>query len=513
MTHNEASVGEAYDVIVIGSGIGGMIAAALLAQSGQYVLVAEQHSGPGGYAHSFRRGPYTLDPAVHSIMDPAFFDALLRHLGVRDQCTFLPVDRFYSLFVDGERFAAPLTSAEEFVQAHVQWFPESAREVRAFLELCFQIHRESHDLPQRVALDEIDAVTRQFPTLFKYRNALLGEVLDEYFTSPRPRGACAAFSMLLGLPASRLPFQGYAQLLGSCLKDGMFQCQGGAEQVIRALALSLTRSGGTLLCDSLVEKIVVVEGRATGVVLADGRRFSAPVVVSNGPGPWTYERMVGLENLPPPFVRKLSRMRVADSGFVVYGATRQALPALGADHTNFVWKTWDLDEVYEVDAARGGAKGFAFFVPSALDPTLAPTGQHIFTCLTFVPYDIGRPWAEAKADFKAATLRDLDRLFPGFSDHLIFADSATPLTMERYSMNTRGSIYGWENTLAHAGSKRPAPRTPIAGLYLAGQWTQPGGGWLRSAVSGAIASRLVLADLGLQSRDTFSAPSMPPLGW
>jgi prolycopene isomerase len=501
---------DSFEVIVVGSGIGGMTAAALLARAGQRVLVAEQHSSPGGYAHSFRRGPYIMDPAVHSIIDPRLFDALLRHLDVREHCTLIPVNTFYTVFIEGQRFQVPLTGWPDFVEAHVSWFPESAQEIRAFFAMCRQIHRDAHNLPQRLGLDRLDEVAARFPTLFKYRNAVLADVLEEFIRDPRPRALCAALSLLLGLGATRLPFQSFAQMMGGYLAEGGFCVQGGAEEVIRAMAIGVERDGGRVLCNSRVTRILVEDGQARGVLLKDGRRFSAPVVISNAPVPLTFEELVGPEHVPEPYLRKLRRLKVSGSAFIFYGATRLDLPALGVYHTNFLLRTWDLDAAYDFDVKQGRANVLGLFA-GVVDPTLAPPGEHVFTCLLHAPYDIGTPWAEAKPEFKAMMLKELGLVFPGFADHLVFSDVATPLTLERFSMNTGGAIYGWENTLQHVGSKRPSPHTPVAGLYLAGHWTQPGTGWLRSAVSGMLTSRLVLKDKGLlKTVEVFEAPSLPP---
>src|SRR3954469_6563278 len=92
---------DAYDAVVIGSGIGGLTSAALLAAAGKRVLVCEAHSAAGGYVHSFQRGPYTLDPAVHQIADPAMFSRLLEHLGVREEVTFIEPDDLFSVSLPG----------------------------------------------------------------------------------------------------------------------------------------------------------------------------------------------------------------------------------------------------------------------------------------------------------------------------------------------------------------------------------------------------------------------------
>ena len=213
---------------MIGSGAVGIVAAALLAKAGMSVLVAEQGEGPGGYAHAFHHGPYVLDPAVHLVSDESLFDALLRYLDVRDRCTFLHTDRLFTAMFPGVTFHAPLASPEQFIAAHVEAFPAQAGEIRRFFALCAQIHREAHELPGQLSLDDLDRAVARFPTLFRYRRALLGDVMGEFISDPRARAVCGAGAAILGLPVSRLPFQAFAQLIFSYLVGGAFYTEGGA---------------------------------------------------------------------------------------------------------------------------------------------------------------------------------------------------------------------------------------------------------------------------------------------
>lgn len=502
---------DAYDVAVIGSGIGGLSAAALLAAAGLRVLVAEQGEGPGGYAHAFHRGPYTIDPAIHLVGDESLFDALLRHLGVRDRCDFIRPRDLFGVALPGIVAAMPLGTLDDFVAAHVQIFPRHARAIRRFFDLCARVHREAHDLTGRLGLRDLEAAVERAPTLFKYRLATLADVLDECCPDPRVKALCGISGYILGLPPSALPFQAFAQLLCSYLADGAFYTRGGVQQVIDALAGALTRDRGDLLLRARVGRILVEGGRAVGIVLADGRRVRARVVVSNASAPQTFDELLGTEHLPAAFARQLRRLTPSVSGLVLMTATTLDLRRPGVSHQIIFSDGWDLDASYE-SSLQGRIAAGAVYLPTLVDPTLAPPGEHLVSALAFRPYRRDCDWARERERATAQFLAHLDPLCPDIAAHRQFTDCATPLTLERFTLNTGGAVYGWENTLRHTGSKRPAQRTPVPGLYLAGHWTQPGAGFLRAAVSGIHAAHLVLKDLGLaEAAVRFQHASLPPV--
>jgi phytoene dehydrogenase-like protein len=151
------------------------------------------------------------------------------------------------------------------------------------------------------------------------------------------------------------------------------------------------------------------------------------------------------------------------------------------------------------------------FIPTLVDPSLAPPGEHIVNAICFVPYDVAESWPLAKARFAEMLLQETDRILPGFRDGLTFSDFASPLTLEKFSRNHRGAIYGWENTPGHTASKRPNHKTSIQGLYLSGQWTQPGAGFLRAAVSGIHTAEMIVRERGGTSAEVFRHAHLPPL--
>ncbi len=499
---------EVYDVVVIGSGIGGLTAGPMLARAGMKVLVAEAHDAPGGYAHAFKRGPYILDPAIHLILDERLFDDLLRYLGVRDRCTFLAFDYFYKLFLPEVGLTASF-GLETFIDAHVERFPEHAQQIREFFRVSHQVFRQAHQLPPQVSLRNLDEMVGRFPVIFTYLKATLGEVLDEYFTDPKVKATCGASSIYLGLPPSKLSFVTFSQMLFGHIAEGGFYCRGGVQELVDALVTALEEHGSELALRTTVDKIMIQDGRATGVVLEGGRQIRASTVVSNADAMRTYQHLVGFEHLPERFVRDLLRLKVAVSAFIVFTATTmdmQQMDAAGA--LTFAYTTWDLEQAYwdTLEAKRGE---IVVGVPTLADPSLAPAGEHLVMTVAWAPFDLD--WDQERERYLDIALGELEALFPGFGDHLIFVQDATPKSLERFTRNYGGSIYAWENTPQQPASKRPAQRTPIEGLYLASAWVQGGNGFVRSTVKGIHLAQMLLAQSPLKdTAPPFEHEGLPP---
>jgi len=190
-------------------------------------------------------------------------------------------------------------------------------------------------------------------------------------------------------------------------------------------------------------------------------------------------------------MKSLRRMKPSLSAFVVFLATDLDVRQLGAEHEMLHYRSWDHEETYK-KILEGKPLGLGITVPTLVDRSLAPQGQHLIIVTTLTPYEIGASWRREKARYSELLLGELEAVFPNLSGHITFAEGASPRTMERYTLNLTGSIYGWEVSPEQVGRKRLGHDTPIRGLYLSGHWTQPGGGIYGVAVSGLQTSQMVL---------------------
>jgi phytoene dehydrogenase-like protein len=280
-------------------------------------------------------------------------------------------------------------------------------------------------------------------------------------------------------------------MLLSYAAEGAFYCKGSFQRLARALSGSVERAGGEVLLRSPVRRVTVERGRVAGVVLENGQRIAAPVVISNADLRQTVEELCGEQRFPARWRRALARLEPSLSAFVTYAATDLDLRRLGATHETFVYETWNHDDAYATSLA-GRPAWWSVTVPTLADPSLAPPGEHLLVLTALLPYSASNAWRTDKDAYVARMLAAAESRFPGLNSHVRFAEGGTPRTLERYTRNSDGALYGWSLGPDQVGPGRPANDTPLPGLFLAGHWAQPGGGVYGVVTSGVNAARAAL---------------------
>jgi prolycopene isomerase len=489
-----------YDVAVIGAGVGGLTAGALLARSGSKVLVVEAAEQPGGYAAALRRENYVFDRADHLIFGcgsdgpfgPGPIDEVLRRLGVGELCEFIRMDDpVYVMQLPDLTVRVP-HGREAYLEAHVRHFPGEASGLRRLAELSAGIARETSTFPVTLRAKDLVLIRRHFPLLFRYRNATMKDLIDQELTDPRLKALYAGLWSWVGPPPSRASFVTWASMMGQYIEDGAYYCRGSFQSLADALVAGLTRAGGELVLGTRVTGVRTERGRIRGVELDNGQCIEARWVISDIDARETLdETMLGAAQPSGRYRRRLRGLEPSNMIAALYAATDLDVLGLGSSHDTTVAGGYDPDAIYR-KGLSGEVAGLSVLIPTLKDAALAPPGQH----LVILKASAAR-WPDAIAA-TGPLLEDrmfevAERVLPGLRDHLTYID--TPAVSQLPGsphLHLLGPYSGWAATPEQSGLHRLAQRTPVRGLLLAGAWTRPGHGVWTVVRSGMAAADFVL---------------------
>jgi phytoene dehydrogenase-like protein len=338
-----------------------------------------------------------------------------------------------------------------------------------------------------------------FPNLFRFYQTSHKTVLDRLF-----RGAeikMVLHSLPATEPPSRLSFLFVAALISKALMEGVYYPKGGMGKVSEAMAKSLLRSGGEINLKTEVDQVLVKDGKVEGIKTRKGEIFQSPLVISDT-NPNILTKMISPE-FQRPFIKDLRRFEYSQSCFILYLATDMDLRGMKLPYFTYLRFISDLEEESRM-FHRGEIPDHPTIIvsiPTLLDASLAPIGQYLIKVLVTVPFHYQEKWGKGnseqyrrlKEEFSQRILEQLElRLIPNLRKRILFYEAATPLTLERYTGNERGAMYGLASTPGQIGNGRPSHRTPIPGLFRVGHYTRPSHGIVGAALSGLFAARAIL---------------------
>lgn len=493
-----------YDVIVIGSGIGGLTTAALLAKAGRQVLLLEQHDRAGGYAHSFKRKKYTFDAGVHltsgcgrdGFKGGQLIAKVLQAIDQHAQVEFISVDPFAFVSVAGLEVELP-SSIEGLVDQLGRLFPAERQGLADLLTLCLQLAEQVAKADEVMASEDLSSLYSELDLLFRYRRSTLADVWLDYIQDPQLRCLFAALWPYVGLPPEQVSFVYWASMLMGYVADGAYYCQGGFQKYADCLVAGVQQAGGDILFKQKIAKVVIENNQVQGVLLASGERVKAQTVVSNADMLQTINTLVGREHFPKRYLARMERMEVSSSIFVIYIATDLDLVKAGVHHEAFYYDEVNHEENYH-NALKGKVSWISVTVPTLIDNSLAPAGEHLVMLTALTDFGLKEDWSTAKAGYVEQMLDYADRKIPGLKAHVLFLEAGSPATMQRYTLNQKGAAYGWAATPEQIGANRIANKAPVAGLYFTGHWTTPGGGVYGVSYSGV---QTALQVLGLTKQE------------
>ncbi len=476
--------GSSYDVIVIGAGIGGLACASLLAKAGIRVLVIEQASRPGGYVGSFKKKGFTFDCAAHFVTGchrEGVIGKLLRDLGVEKEIEFIKVEAPVRFIFPDFEFSFSLNDLESAEKIVKERFPQEADKLDRYKETLDKIGQEIIKASSSFSIWKMPFLPMLFPALFKYRNYTVRKLMDKYFTDEKLKTILSISPVTV--PPSKASLLMAAVLKAESQEAGIYYPKGGMQSFANVLVKGLKKHKGELLLNTLITKILIDRGRVQGVELADGRRIKATYVVSNASLQQTFYKLVGREYLKKRFIKKIEGKELSLSCFILYLGIDLDLKSLGLNFRTNVYPTYDTEKQYEILKDGEIPEEFAFVMTffSLIDPTTAPKNKHTLIITTTAPYHYREDWGtkdkrgveyrRLKESIMKKMVEQAEKIIPDLSSHIIYQEAATPLTLERETLNTQGAIYGLAATPKQIGPGRFKNKTPIKGLYLVGHYT------------------------------------------
>ena len=488
-----------YDAIIIGSGIGGLTTAALLAKLGKRVCVLEQHYTAGGYTHSYEREGYEWDVGVHYIGEVHKpWSAIRRVFDVISdgKLEWAPMDAHYDRIVIGEQTYDYVAGREEFKAEMARHFPGETAVLERYVDLLSEV---SAKVPRFFAGQ---ALPRSLGMLYsKLRRLWLPdyffkttrEVLEGLTDNQELIGVLTAQWGDYGLPPAEAAFVMHAMVAKHYITGGNYPV-GGATKISESIIPVIEAAGGQVFTYAGVDKILVENGRAVGVRMQkDGFEIRAAQIVSCAGLVPTYTRLLDHQVASEyGLLEQLPKVKLSAATLCLYAGFKGSAAELKLPKTNYwVYPTHDHDHnVSSFMTGQNPAMPLIYIsFPSAKDPAwdahypnkatveiVAPTQPQWFAQWK------GTTWGKRGADYEAFKAELTEQLLETLYQHqpqlrgaLDFCELGTPLSTEWYQWNEQGEIYGIDHTVQRFEQHWIHSQTPIKGLYLTGADTVTAG--------------------------------------
>jgi phytoene dehydrogenase-like protein len=506
-----------YDAIVIGAGHNGLVTACYLARAGLSVLVLERRYIVGGACVTEETFP-GFKVSTGAYVNSLFHTKIARDLNLatygyevltRDPSSFTPFPDGRSLLMGPDR---ELTRKEigKFSKRDAERYPQyeaMLERVAAAIEPTLTMTPPDLLRPRLGDLRTLRSLGRAFRRLgdgigeaVEILTGAARPILDRWFESEELKGTLATDAVIGAMASPSMPGTAYVlfhHVMGEAagVRGVWGYMRGGMGGITQALAAAARVLGADIRCDAEVTRILVRDDRAVGVAVAGGEEFFAPIVASNADARVTFLGLLDRNVLPEAFVADVERISYASGSLKINVALSElpsfhALPdtAPGPQHrgTIHICPSQEYIERAFDDAKYGRPSAEPVLectIPSAVDPTVAPSGRHLMSMFVqYAPYDLRNcSWDDQRETFADRCFDLVDQYAPNFKRSVLDRQVLAPPDLERVFNLTGGNIFQGAMTPSQLFAFRPVPgyaryRTPLRGLYLCGAAAHPGGG-------------------------------------
>lgn len=483
-----------YDALVIGSGIGGLSAAAILARAGKKVLVLEKHFILGGYTHFFSRQGYTWDVGLHYVgqvhIAGTVLNKVFRYIS-DGNLKWAAMDDVYDRAVFGDTFYDFPRGKENLKAKLKQYFP--AIEDTQAIDAYFQLLEEVEHIGISYYVEKIipDWMSKLIGStlrrkVLRYSDQTTLSVLRGLTTNEKLIGVLTMQYGDYGLPPKDSSFYMHA-LLANHYMEGAGYPVGGAGSVARTIIPVIEKSGGAVLFMADVKQIIVQNNAAVGVLMSDGKSIYAKHIISDTGVISTFAEL-----LPPAvaeqhhLAEKLSTLTSSMAHMGMYIGVKESPESLHLPKCNY----WIFPDEYNHELNQARYKNLESDLPvayvsfpAAKDPEWNEThpGKSTIEVIILVPYEWfaqweNTSWKKRGAEYEAMKervgqqmLERLYRVAPQLKGKIDYYDVSTPLTTKKFMSHAKGEIYGVAHTPQRFRQRFLKPQTPVKRLLLTGQ--------------------------------------------
>ena len=502
-----------FDCIVIGAGNGGLASTATLAEKGKSVILFEKHNIPGGCGTSFRRGRFEFEVALHQLShmgtadNPGPLRKQFERYGMVDQVEWIQIKELFRVnYPDGTGVSLPCDrkQCEEFLGKE---FPSEKENIINYFEVVYKFCDEAGAFAAKSAESTGEpgsikkaimkfGFPKMYPTLAKYGLKSTQEVLDEFFSDKKLQLALSAYWCFMGVPPSRFPFSILAKCTNFYMETKPYYMKGTSMMMNQAIMESAIRMGATVKLNCGIKRIVIENGKAVGVIDENGEEYRAKKIISNISPLATYGNLMYEEEVPKEAREYLKPYTIGISAITCFIGLDCTPEEIGFG-TSFTLNYESLDanqdfkNAYKLLPETDPLVATCYTVD---DPSVSPKGTSVITAGT-LKYGIeweklsAEQYYEAKYEAGRRIVERLEKLYPGFTDHIEEMEIATPLTHMRYLGHPGGAIYGYEQDLNQAVFFFPT-ESKIDGLEFASGWVNACGFGPNYTYADTVATRI-----------------------
>lgn len=465
-----------YDIVIIGSGIGALVSAALLSDLGKKILIIEKEPKPGGYLTEFKNEDFIFDVSLHLLngcSEGQYIYDIFKRCHIIDGINFLKPKYLYrSVFPDFD-LRVPQTNIYNYKEALKDLFPKSKKGIDDLFEEMSEVF---HLINNRFSYKHISS------PLFYCINHTYENIIDKRIKDFKLKAIICQLWIYFGLPPSMIRAIDFCYPWFDYVNNGGYYIEKGSYEIVRALVAYIRSKEVDFLFNKNVGRILVENGSSQRVAFGKDE-ILCDTVISNIDLTKTVFELIGSKKFLPTTIEKLRSIEPSISAFEIFlGLDVDLKNIYPDDYEIFVNSNYDIEKQYQ-DCRNNSAKTapFVITINSNVNRFSAPKGKSAITVIMLAGYNYWISKSKGEYEDKKEKIADIlidraSKVIPEIKTHMQKKVVSTPVTFERYTNNSRGAIYGYSRTVGQKTEVRPNEIKNVKNLYFASAWAKQGSG-------------------------------------